>query len=89
MQTNREDVGDRYKEILLPKPQSSGWAGSASAAFREYFTTLAAARTQFRARLTESGFEYIASAHSVGSVTIERDDAEAQTADADTEDEQV
>ena len=37
MQTNREDCGDRYREIVLPKPKSKRWAQQQSAAFRKYF----------------------------------------------------
>jgi len=64
MQTNREDVGKRYREILVPKPQTKDWADSISAPFRHYFTTLADARTRFRSELHSSGLEYIASAFS-------------------------
>jgi hypothetical protein len=79
MQTNREDCGDRYREIVLPKPKSAAWANEASAAFRDYFTTLAAARTKFLAELTASGFEYIASAHSVGTTVVQPDEEVAET----------
>lgn len=64
MQTNREDVGDRYREIILPKPQSPSWAKDVSQPFREYFTTLAASRRKLGESLAgsqENGFEYIAS----------------------------
>jgi type I restriction enzyme M protein len=84
MQTNREDVGNRYQEIYLPKPRSQDWARAVSAPFRDYFTTLATARTRFLASLTESGYEYIASAHSVGSMIVELETQEA----ADDEDEE-
>jgi len=71
MQTNREDVSSRYREILLPVPHNAEWAEAVSAPFRDYFTTLAAARTAFVTSLSESGYEYIASAHSVGSIAVE------------------
>lgn len=62
MQTNREDVGKRYREILVPQPESKEWADEVCAAFRDYFTIIAEARTRFRATLNTSGLEYIASA---------------------------
>ena len=71
MQTNREDCGNRYREIVLPKPKSKAWADEMAAPFRDYFTTLATARTKLLDELTKSGHEYIASAHSVGSVVVE------------------
>lgn len=71
MQTNREDVGDRYREILLPKPHNQEWARTVSQPFRDYFTTLATSRTQLLSALSTSGYDYIASAHSVGSVAVE------------------
>src|SRR3989442_6340131 len=39
MQTNREDVGKRYREIVIPDPENKKWADTVSAPFREYFTT--------------------------------------------------
>jgi type I restriction enzyme M protein len=46
MQTNREDVGNRFLEIVLPVPKSDKQAAAVSRPFREYYTTLAAARTK-------------------------------------------
>lgn len=62
MQTNREDVSRRYREIMVPVPPSKGEALELSKAFRDYFTTLAAARTQFVDALNSTPLEYIASA---------------------------
>ena len=45
MQTNREDVGKRYLEILLAVPPTQEIAKEASAAFRNYYQTLATARS--------------------------------------------
>lgn len=66
MQTNREDVGKRYREILVPAPPNEDWARNVSAPFREYFTTIAEARERFAAAVSVSGYEYIASALSAG-----------------------
>jgi type I restriction enzyme M protein len=66
MQTNREDVGKRYREILIPLPRTAEWAQTVSSAFRRYFRTIAQARVEFAASLETSGYEYIASAHSAG-----------------------
>lgn len=62
MQTNREDVGQRYREILIPRPPNPEWAKTVSAPFRDYFTTVANAREQFSRAISSSGYEYIASA---------------------------
>ena len=61
MQTNREDVGKRYKEVLLPKPISPEWADEVSRPFREYFTTLASAKDVFVESINADDFDYIAS----------------------------
>ena len=87
MQTNREDCGSRYREILLPKPKDAEWAKRAAAPFRTYFTTLATARTKFLAELTTSGHEYIASAHSVGSVNVEAEPEEQDEENGETAEE--
>lgn len=45
MQTNREDVGQRYLEILLPIPPTQKRAQEISEPFRVYYKTLAEARS--------------------------------------------
>lgn len=45
MQPNREDVGKRRLEILLPVPPSSERAAEISDAFRTYYATLAKVRS--------------------------------------------
>ena len=47
MQTNREDCGKRYREIIVPRPPDLAWALKKSAAFRTYFTALAQAKQEF------------------------------------------
>lgn len=69
MQTNREDVASRYKEIRLPKPKSKEWAYNVSSAFRTYFETLAVAREKFQATIKNDGNYYIASVASSGPKT--------------------
>lgn len=61
MQTNREDVGGRYKEIRIPKPKSKGWADEVSKAFRDYFEGLANAKKVFAESTKSDNFDYIAS----------------------------
>ncbi|MEZ6015675.1 MAG: hypothetical protein R3F49_11210 [Planctomycetota bacterium] len=46
MQTNREDVGKRYLEIVIPVPKDRKAADDASREFREYYTTIAEARSK-------------------------------------------
>jgi len=54
MQTNREDVGKRYFEIKIPVPPSREKADAVSAAFRNYYTTLADAREGLNAYLANN-----------------------------------
>lgn len=62
MQTNREDCGDRYREIILPAPPRREWADEKAAAFRDYFTTIAKAKTSFLSSVQKSNLPLIASA---------------------------
>jgi hypothetical protein len=55
MQTNREDVGHRYREIEIPVPPDAQRAREASEPFRTYFSAIAHARTAFRAYLERTG----------------------------------
>ena len=60
MQTNREDCGSRYREIILPRPKSRDWANEVSKDFRTYFTTIADARGKLVESLQKDTFEYVA-----------------------------
>ncbi|MGN0852943.1 MAG: hypothetical protein ACI4Q3_06160, partial [Kiritimatiellia bacterium] len=62
MQTNREDCGDRYREIIIPMPPTSKWAREQSAAFKQYFSSVAMAKTEFIDSMRNSQFTMIASA---------------------------
>lgn len=53
MQTNREDVGERYLEIKIPVPSSREIGDNASEAFRIYFKALANARSEFSGYLAQ------------------------------------
>lgn len=75
MQTNREDCGQRFREIVLPKPKSKAWAESTSAAFRDYFQTIADARTAFIERVRVSKFEHVANVTSNAPVSVVDDEA--------------
>jgi type I restriction enzyme M protein len=61
MQTNREDVGERYREIQIPIPKSPKWAEDVSQPFRKYFLTLANSKKDFIAETSDDSFDYIAS----------------------------
>jgi type I restriction enzyme M protein len=74
MQTNREDCGQRYREILLPRPRNKAWATSTSAAFRDYFRTIANARTRFITRVKSSNFEHVANVLSSTPVEVAEED---------------
>ena len=54
MQTNREDVGERYLEIRVPIPRDAEHATEVSQAFRNYYANLATAREGLRAYLASS-----------------------------------
>lgn len=53
MQTNREDVGDRYLDIRVPVPRDAAHAREVSQPFRDYYQSLAAARDDLRAYFVE------------------------------------
>lgn len=53
MQTNREDVGKRYLEIFLPVPPTRKHADEISKPFRDYYKTMATARSEFSAYLNK------------------------------------
>ena len=61
MQTNREDCGQRHREIILPKPPTKKWAVEKSADFRDYFLTMEAAKDKFRRGIASGVCSYIAS----------------------------
>ena len=47
MQTNREDVGDRYRDILIPIPPNTAAGEKASEAYRTYYQSLATLQEAF------------------------------------------
>ena len=53
MQTNREDVGKRYLEVMVPVPPNQERGIAVSSAFRTYYRTLATARSAFQNYLEE------------------------------------
>ncbi len=61
MQTNREDVGQRYREITIPYPLSVGWADKVCKSFRDYFEGIAKAKANFVSSTSTDEFNYIAS----------------------------
>jgi len=65
MQTNREDCGKRYREIVIPKPKSKRWASKVSAAFREYFTALAKSKETFVQEIVRDNLQYVANVSAI------------------------
>jgi hypothetical protein len=55
MQTNREDVGNRYLEIEIPIPPNKEVADSVSKQFRDYYLTVSTARVNLSNYLHGSG----------------------------------
>ena len=84
MQTNREDCGNRYREIVIPKPPSKTWARDASTAFKAYFEAIAAAKTVFVENLKEDPFEYVANVLPTFP-EMETNDLNSQIVDGDEE----
>jgi type I restriction enzyme M protein len=60
MQTNREDCGQRYREVVLPEPKDKASGKATSAAFRDYFKTIANARETFIEKVRSSKFDHVA-----------------------------
>lgn len=58
MQTNREDVGHRYREIMVPVPPTKAEALAVSKEFRNYFKGLARIRARFTGHLAEEGLHH-------------------------------
>lgn len=65
MQTNREDCGVRYREIIIPRPPNKTWANKVSKPFSDYFQTISSAKETFHQAIVSDGFQYVASASSV------------------------
>lgn len=78
MQTNREDVADRWKEVCIPDPASnSEWAEKVAQPLKEYFDELIEARKKLAAVL-EHGFSFIPSLEKLArGQTITSENAEA------------
>ncbi|MFE0040317.1 hypothetical protein [Streptomyces sp. NPDC059015] len=68
MQTNREDVGRRYQEILIPVPPNREAADMHSQAFRDYYLGTQKLRDNFLSYLANEDKHYIFMASSVASV---------------------
>ena len=60
MQTNREDCGKRYREIVIPKAPNKVWAQQQSEPFRKYFTTISEAKSAFTGALRKDESQYTA-----------------------------
>lgn len=74
MQTNREDCGSRYREIILPKPKNKAWADKVSENFRTYFTTIADAKSKFIDSVQKDKFEHVANVAAVLPVSGESEE---------------
>ena len=74
MQTNREDCGDRYREIVIPNPPNKVWAQRVSKAFSDYFMKIADAQETFKKSIVSDSFRYMASVSSYASSTNDNED---------------
>jgi hypothetical protein len=81
MQTNREDVGHRYREILVPVPPSKKEASAASKEFRTYFQGMARLRTRFAEHLAAVGLHHFPLAGDTPDETDELVDARVNNSD--------
>lgn len=59
MQTNREDVGNRYLELEIPWPKDGNIGATASADFRNYYTGLDRLRKNFVSALEQSDLHHV------------------------------
>jgi type I restriction enzyme M protein len=71
MQTNREDCGSRFREIILPKPPNREWANKTSEPFRTYFKTISEAQATFIKSVLGDKFEHVANVATVQPPPIE------------------
>ena len=60
MQSNREDCGGRYREVLIPKAPNNKWARNRSAPSRSYFSAIAKAKSTFSRALLRDQSPYTA-----------------------------
>ena len=58
MQTNREDVGSRYREIIIPMAKNKEIADKYSKAFKKYYTSIEKIRDDFRSDLQTDEFSH-------------------------------
>jgi type I restriction enzyme M protein len=79
MQTNREDCGARWREIILPNPKTKVWAQEKSKAFRDYFTTMAKAKEKFVKQIQTAEFAFVANVSA--SIEIREPQAADESAD--------
>lgn len=59
MQTNREDTGQRYREISIPMAPDRAQSDAAAEPFRTYYEGTAALREQFLAYLTQDEHHHV------------------------------
>lgn len=59
MQTNREDVGSRYREVRIPVPKNNLTADRVSKPFRDYYLGMEKLRSQFLEYLDKDGRHHI------------------------------
>jgi len=79
MQTNREDCGERYREIILPQPRSRAWAFDVSRAFRDYFKAIARAKTEFLLAVSGGKYQHVANVNSAGVIAAEGEEREKES----------
>lgn len=59
MQTNREDVGDRYLEVEIPWPTDVSTANALSQNFRDYYIGMETLRTKFVDSLDQDNLHHV------------------------------
>ncbi len=83
MQTNREDVGERHREVRLPLPPTRAWADAKSSVFRRYFQTLSDAKADFLNEIKGGEDEFIGSIYvNAAPEAVEAEQVEEGVADA-------
>ncbi|MNR28925.1 hypothetical protein D3C85_1462740 [compost metagenome] len=80
MQTNREDVGNRYLDIRLPVPRDAEHAAVVSKPFRNYYKNLAMAREELHTYfMTEPDHHFFIGTAEEGASDIEDPDSDGES----------
>lgn len=78
MQTNREDCGSRFREIILPRPKNKVWADKTSEPFRKYFTAISRAKSAFIESVLADRFDHVANVATVVPLGVDEESSDGR-----------